>query len=83
MRSDFIYPIILFVFGIYAMYRGIYTIKTRNLYWVSPTITGFKNRKHEKEPLLWVVVLTAISTMLFGIFLIVISVMAIKHKLGL
>ena len=83
MRIDFIYPSIIFIFGIYAIYRGFYTFKTRNLYWVAPTISGFKNRKNEKEQLLWVVVLTGISTIFFGIFLIVIAIMAIKAKLGL
>lgn len=79
MTMDLIYPVILFFAGLCNIYWGIRSIKTRNLYWAAPTISGFKNRKKEKDPL-WVAILTGTSGILLGIFLIFISFMAIKTK---
>lgn len=83
MTKDFIYPFLLLIFGIYSVYCSVVAIKTKNLYWAAPTISGFKNRKNEKEQLLWVVLFTGISGILFGVFLIIISIMSIRAKLGL
>ena len=79
MQSKYILSAGLFIFGIYAIYRGIRAIITRNLYWTAPTISGFKNRKQETEPL-WVAMLTGISTMIFGIFIIYVSIMVFIHS---
>jgi hypothetical protein len=63
-----------FIVGVYGVYRGIRAIKTQNIYWAAPTISGFKNRKNEKSPL-WVATLTGISTILFGVFFIAMSIL--------
>lgn len=69
-----IYTIMFFLIGIYSIYRGIRAIKTRNLYWTAPTISGFKNRRNEKEPF-FASILTGFSTIFIGIIAIIASIL--------
>lgn len=80
MQYKLVLSMLLFFFGIYAIYRGFRAIKTKNLYWVAPTITGFKDRKKERSSL-GIAILTGISTTLFGVFIIYISIMIFIHNL--
>jgi hypothetical protein len=70
----------LLILSIYSIYRGIRSIRTRNLYWAGPTISGFKKRKEEKSPP-WVAVLTGLSTITFGLFLLYSSIMIFIHAI--
>jgi hypothetical protein len=73
-QTKIIYTLIFLVIGIRAIYTGVRAIRTRNLYSMAPTISGFKNRKNEKEPL-WAAILTGGYALFFGIGFIVMAIL--------
>jgi tetrahydromethanopterin S-methyltransferase subunit D len=73
-QTKIIYTLLFLIIGIFFIDGGIQAIKTRNLYWMAPTISGFKNRKNEKAPK-GAAILFGVTGILFGASFIVMTIL--------
>jgi hypothetical protein len=76
MKSGkFIIILFLLIFGNYNIFMGWYILKTKNLYWLRPTFSGFKTRKQRKDSDDRFIIPEAVTCFLLGGILLILSVL--------